>query len=121
MRDRLASLVGIAASVGMWTLVAAHLTTRSPSGDTGVQATGALLLGAAVAVTLLPLFYLAAYARRRIAYRGDWLRALRRALLVGMVVAILVMLKALDAFSIPIAFFVIAMAAFVEIILTSRQ
>ena len=121
-RDRLANLTLIVAAVGAWAAVGWLFTTQSPVGDSSVQMAGAILLGAAVGATLWPVFWLVAFARRRrIAHRGDWLRAGRRALLCALVVALLVVLRALDAFSLPIAAFVIAMACLVELSLTLRR
>lgn len=121
-RDRIANLMLIAAAVAAWAAVAWLFTTRSPVGDSGVQMSGAILLGAAVVVTLWPLFWLVAFTtRHRIAHRGDWLRAGRRALLVGLVVILLVVLRALDAFNLPTAAFVVAMAGLVELSLTLRR
>ncbi len=110
------------AALGAWLAAAWLLTSLSPRDDLQLQATGAVLLGSAVALTLLPLFWLASFARRRrIAYRGDWSRAGRRALLAGGVVTVLVLLRILGAFSLPLAAFVVAMALFVELILTARR
>jgi hypothetical protein len=126
-RDRLANVTLIVAALAAWAAVALLFTTRSPfdaagQGDTPVQLAGAVLLGIAVALTLWPLFWLAAFARRRrIAYRGDWLRAARRALLAGFVVVLLVVVRAFGAFSLPLAAFVLAMALFVEFSLTFRR
>lgn len=121
-RDRVANLTLIVAAVGAWATVAWLFTTESPVGDSSVQMAGAMLLGTAVGATLWPLFWLVAFARRRrIAHRGDWLRAGRRALLCALVVALLIVLRALDAFSLPIAAFVIAMAGLVELSLTLRR
>ena len=120
-RDRLANVLLLLGAVGAWVGVWYLFTTRSPTGDQGIQAVGALLLGAAVALTTLPLYWLAVFARRRIAYRGDWLRATRRALLTGSVVTLLVALQVLGASSLPLVLFVVAMAGFVELILTARS
>lgn len=110
------------AAIVAWVAVLWLFTTRSPVGDPATQMTGALLLGAAAGITLWPLFWLVQFARRRrIAHRGDWLSAGRRALLSALVVALLVVLRALDAFSAPIAGFVVAMACLVELSLTLRR
>ena len=120
-RDRLLNVSLLLAAIGAWLAVAWVLTSTSPRDDARIQAAGALLLGIAVALTLLPLFWLASFARRRrIAYRGDWSRAARRALLSGGVVTTLVLLRVLGAFSLPLAAFVVAMAILVELILTPR-
>ena len=121
-RDRLLNVALLLAALGAWLAAAWLLTSLSPRDDLQLQATGAVLLGSAVALTLLPLFWLASFARRRrIAYRGDWSRAGRRALLAGGVVTVLVLLRILGAFSLPLAAFVVAMALFVELILTARR
>jgi hypothetical protein len=121
-RDRLLNVALFLAALGAWLAAAWLLTSLSPRDDPQLQATGALLLGLAVALTLLPLFWLASFARRRrIAYRGDWSRAGRRALLAGGLVTVLVLLRILGAFSLPLAAFVVAMALFVELILTARR
>jgi amino acid transporter len=127
LRDRLANVTLMVAALAAWAAVGLLFTTRSPydvagQGDAPVQIAGALLLGIAVALTLLPLFWLAAFSRRRrIAHRGDWIRASRRALLVGFVVVLLVVIRAFGAFSLPLAGFVVAMALFVELSLTFRR
>lgn len=121
-RDRAANLSLIAAAVVAWVAVVWLFTQRSPVGDSSVQMAGAILLGAAVGLTLLPVFWVVVFTRRRrIAHRGDWLRAGRRALLSALVVALLVLLRALDAFSLAIAAFVVAMACLVELSLTLRR
>ena len=122
LRDRLANVTLIAAAVAAWAAVAVLVTTRSPVDDPGIQLAGALLIGLAVAVTLWPLFWLAVFARRRrIAHRGDWMRAARRGFLAGLVVVLLVALKEFKTFSLPLAVFVVAMALFVELSLTFRR
>lgn len=121
-RDRLLNVSLLLAAIGAWLAVAWLVTSLSPRDDPRIQAVGAVLLGLAVALTLLPLFWLTTFARRRrIAYRGDWARAGRRALLAGGVVTVLVLLRVLGAFSLPLAAFVVAMAVFVELIVTTRR
>ncbi|MEA2621763.1 MAG: hypothetical protein QOH61_673 [Chloroflexota bacterium] len=121
-RDRIANLGLILGAVAAWAAVAWLFTTRSPIGNSGVQLAGALLLGAALALTLCPIFWLIAFARRRrIAHRGDWLRAARRAVLCGLVVVLLLVLRAFDTLSLPIAAFVVAMAGLIELSLTLRR
>jgi len=84
--------------------------------------TGAVLLGVAVALTVAPVLWIAGFARtRRIAYRGDWLRAARRGGLCGLVVALMLLLRAQGALSVPMAVFVIAMPVLVEITLSVRR
>ncbi len=127
LRDRLANVTLMVAALAAWAGVALLFTTHSPfdvsgQGDAPIEIAGALLLGLAVALSLGPLFWLMAFARRRrIAYRGDWVRAARRALIVGFVVALMVVIRAFGAFSLPLAAFVVAMALFVELSLTFRR
>jgi hypothetical protein len=81
-----------------------------------------VLLGAAIATTLAPLLWLANFVRLgRIAYRGEWLRALRRAGLAGLVVVLFIVLRAQDALSQPLAIFIVAMAVLVELTLSLRR
>jgi uncharacterized protein YqgC (DUF456 family) len=79
-------------------------------------------MGTAVGLTATPLFWLAIFARhRRIAYRGDWLRAGRRGLWVGLVVGLFVELRVLGVFSIPIALFVVVLVVFAELTLSFER
>ena len=105
-----------------WAAVGYVLTTIDPRSDSSVIVAGAVLLGAAVAATIAPLLWIAGFARRRrIAYRGDWIRAARRAALCGLVVTLLVILRSQEALSTPMAVFVIAMPVLVEITLSVRR
>ena len=60
-------------------------------------------------------------ARRRIVYRGAWLRAARRGVLVGLVVATLAGLRLGGALSVPVAIFVVILAAAVEWLAARRE
>lgn len=121
-RDRFASLSLLGAALLAWTVVVLLFTTRSPVGDVAIQMTGAGLLGVAFALTTMPLFWLAVFSRhRRIAYKGDWVRAVRRGAWVGFVVAFLVVLRGQEAFSLPLALFVTVMVVFVEISLSIER
>jgi hypothetical protein len=105
-----------------WGGVAYVLTSVNPRSDSTAVVAGALLLGAAVALTVAPVLWIAGFARTRsIAYRGDWIRAIRRACLCGLVVTLLVILRAQGALSPPMAIFVIAMPVLVEITLSVRR
>jgi hypothetical protein len=97
------------------------LTTVDPSANSSVVVAGALLLGTAVGLTLTPVLWIATFVRRRIAYRGSWTRAVRRAALCGLVVTLLVILRSQGALSLPMAMFVIAMPLLVELSLTARR
>lgn len=121
-RDRNASVLLLGTAAIAWLALGLFFAARSPVGDTSVQATGALGLGTAVAITTLPLFWLASFARRRgVSHAGSWTRAIRRAILVGGVVTILVLLRILGVFSLPIALFVMAMALVIELMLSSGR
>jgi len=97
------------------------LTTVDPRNNSTVVVAGAVLLGTAVALTLAPVLWIATFVRRRIAYRGAWMRAARRAALCGLVVTLLIILRSQGALSIPMALFVIAMPALVELSLSARR
>lgn len=121
-RDRATSLGLFAAALMAWVIVAGLLTTRSPVGDVGVQVFGALLIGIALALLTIPLFWLAVFGRHgRIAYRGDWTKAIRRGAGTGFVAALVVVLRSQDAFSWPLALFIVVMAAIIEIGLSADR
>ena len=112
------TLLGIAA-IG-WLIVVAIAVGVNPRTDPGMGLVGALALGFAAAVTAAPIFWLIGYARqRRIAYRGDWLRAIRRGGWVGVLVAIFVVMRLNDIFQVPIALFLLALALVAEVTLTA--
>ena len=72
---------------------------------------GATTLGLLVA----PFAFLGeVMARRRIVYRGAWGRAGRRGTLAALVVAAMAGLKLADALSVPVAIFVLVLAAVTE-------
>lgn len=60
-------------------------------------------------------------ARRRIVYRGAWGRAARRGVLVGLTLATLAGLRLGGALSVPIALFIVILAAVVEWFLARRD
>jgi hypothetical protein len=112
------SLLAIAA-VG-WLVVAAIAVGVNPRSDPGMGMLGALALGFASGATAGPIFWLIGFTRqRRIAYRGDWLRAIRRGAWVGVLVALFVVMRLNDIFQVPIAMFLIALAVVAEVTLTA--
>jgi len=120
--DRLANVGLLALCLAAWAGLAAVLVGFDPRANAQVLLAGALLLGVGVATTIAPLLWLAGFARQgRIAYRGDWWRAARRAALMGLVVVIFVVLRGEDALNLPLALFVVAMAALVELTLSLRR
>ena len=121
-RDRLANLGLLGAALLAWVAVVVFVTTRSPAGDVAVAMVGAVLIGTAFALTTMPLFWLAAFQRRRrIAYHGDWLRAVRRGVEVGLLATFFIILRSQDVFSWALAAFVAAMVVFVEISLSVER
>jgi hypothetical protein len=121
-RDRTANLGFFAAAAVVWILVGLVVTTRDPVVDPGAGFAGAVLIGLAVALTLIPLVWLTVFGRhRRIAYRGDWLRAIRRAAWVGIVVAVLIVLRLQGLLELPIALFMIALVVVAEATLSVER
>ena len=115
VRDRLANLAILAAAIAAWVLVAIVVTTRDPRLDPGAGFIGALVIGLATGISTVPLFWLAVFARhRRIAYRGDWFRAVRRGGWVVIVIALFIGLRLQDALQVPIALFVVTMVTVAE-------
>lgn len=114
-RDRVANLTIFAAAAFAWILVGLVVTTRDPKLDPAAGFVGAGLIGLAVGLTMIPLFWLGVFGRHgRIAYQGDWVRAARRGGWVTVVVAVLVVLRLEQAFQWPIVLFIVAMVAIAE-------
>jgi len=121
-RDRIANLGLLAAAAAAWVAVAVVILTQDPITDPVAGFGGAALMGLASGLTVAPLAWLVAYTRhRRIAYRGDWLRALRRGGWVGLIVGLLVAFRIQGVLSLPIAVFVVVIVAFAEITLTVER
>ena len=120
--DRWANVALFAFAAAAWIGVAFVFQTYFPRENAATLLAGALLLGAAVTATLTPLFWLGRFVTtRRIAYRGDWWRALRRGALVGLVVTLFVVMRGMGAFSAPLLLFVVVMAVLVELTLSLRS
>jgi hypothetical protein len=121
-RDRLANLGFFAAAAVVWLLVGLVVTTRDPVVDPGAGFVGAVLIGLAVGLTLVPLIWLTVFGRhRQIVYRGDWIRAVRRGGWVGLVVAVLIVLRLQDLLELPIALFIIALTVVAEATLSAER
>ena len=60
-------------------------------------------------------------ARRRIVYRGAWVRAARRGILVGLVLAALAGLRLAGSLSVAVAIFIIGLAVAAEWFLARRD
>jgi hypothetical protein len=121
-RDRLANLGFLAAGGIVFILVALVFTTRDPTIDPGAGYLGALLLGLALGLLATSLFWLVVFGRnRRIAYRGDWPRAIRRGGWVFLVTALFVILRLNRVFQLEIALFVLALVAVAEATLSVER
>jgi hypothetical protein len=120
-RDRSLVLALFAVAVASWVVVAGIAVTLDPRADPGTGFIGAGALGIATAATLAPLLWLLAFARqRRIAYRGDWIRAIRRGGWIGLLVAVFVVMRINGVFQPQIGLFLAALALVAEVTL-SRQ
>jgi hypothetical protein len=121
-RDRTAALSFFAAAAVVWVLVGLVVTTRDPLVDRSAGFVGALLIGLAISLTLIPLIWLTVFGRhRQIAYRGDWTRAIRRGAWVGIVAAVLVVLRLQGLLELPIAVFMIALVLVAEATLSAER
>jgi hypothetical protein len=121
-RDRIANLALLAAAGVAWILVALVVTSRDPYADPAAGYLGALLIGLSVGISAVPLAWLVVFARhRRIAYTGDWLRAARRGAWVGLFIAVLVVLRLVDAFQLPIVAFLAAIFVVAELTLSAER
>ena len=121
-RDRLANLAIFGAAAVVWLLVALVVTTRDPVADPVAGFLGAALIGLAVGLTTAPIAWLVVFGRhRRIAYRGDWTRATRRGGWIGLIVAIFIVLRLQGALELPIALFILALAAVAEATLSAER
>lgn len=119
-RDRRRSLALLGAAAAAWVVVGAIAFLVDPRDSSTAGFAGAAALGSAIGVSVMPLFWLVAFARnRRIAYRGDWLRAIRRGAWVGVLVAVFVVMRLNGVFQPQIGLFVIALALVAEITLTA--
>jgi len=121
-RDRLANIGILGAAAIVWALVWLVVTTRDPVEDPSSRFVGAGLIGIALALTTVPLFWLIVFARhRRIAYRGDWTRAARRGAWVGLLATVLVLLRLEGVLAVPIALFMVALVVVAEATLSAER
>jgi hypothetical protein len=120
-RDRAATLTLLGVAGLAWVVVAIVLATVYP-GSLEVRLAVSAALGAAVALTAVPLAWLAAFGRRgRRTLRGDWLRATRRGILAGGLVALVAALRVTGTTSVPIVVFAIVLVIAVEVTLSYRR
>ncbi len=121
-RDRMTNLALFGLAAVAWILVGIVVTTRDPRADPAAGLLGAGLMGAAVGLTCVPLFWLVVFGRHgRIAYRGEWLRAVRRGAWVAIVVSVFIVLRLQGAFSLPIALFVVVIVSVAEATLSAER
>lgn len=121
-RDRLTNLGFFAAAAVAWLLVALVFTSRDPRIDPGAGFIGALTVGLAFGFTMVPVFWLTVFGRHgRIAYRGDWLRAIRRGGWVFLVVAVFIVLRLVGSFHPAIALFILALVTVAEATLSVER
>jgi hypothetical protein len=121
-RDRTANLGFFGAAAVVWVLVGLVVMTRDPQVDRSAGFIGGFLIGLAIALTLIPIIWLTVYGRhRQIAYQGDWLRAIRRGVWVGIVVAVLIVLRLQGLLELPIALFMIALVVVAEATLSAER
>ena len=121
VRDRTVSLILVSAAFIAWAIVAIVFTTVSPVGNAGAQLLGALLLGIAVGLTVWPLLWSPRHHGDEATGSGSLFVAGRRSGLVGLVITILVILRALDAVAIPVLLFLVIAAVLIELALTLRR
>ena len=93
-----------------------------PCPEAGMNRAIVVALAAGTAgLAVMPFALLAEFAvRRRIIYRGAWGRAARRGALVAAVIAAVAGLRLGGALSVPVALFVISLAAAVEWVAVRR-
>lgn len=115
-RERTITLVLIVAAIAAWVVLALVFTTVSPVADAGAQLLGALALGAAVALTLWPLLWMVSRSNP-----GSLVASGRRSALAGLVVTILVVLRAIDVVTLPVILFLVVGAVLVEAGFTLRR
>jgi hypothetical protein len=119
-RDRRLSLALFGAAALAWVVVGAIALLVDPFSSPTAGFAGAAALGLATGLNTMPLLWLAAFARnKRIAYRGDWLRAIRRGAWIGVLVTVFVVMRLNGIFQPQIALFFLALALVAEITLTA--
>ena len=120
-RDRSVVLLLLGVAAIGWGAVGLVLLTVDPRADPAAGFLGGAALGLAVAASIAPLLWLLSFARqRRIAYRGDWTRAIRRGAWIGLLVAVFVVMRLNGVFQPQIGLFFAALALVAEVTL-SRQ
>jgi hypothetical protein len=114
--ERTITIVLVAAAIAAWFVVAFVLAFVSPEDDAMAQLAGAVVFGAAVALTSWPLLWSATRARP-----GSLATSARRSFLAGSVVSILVILRAIDAVNTVMFVVVVVGAIVIEVAVTLRR
>lgn len=109
-------MVLASAAIAAWFVVAVVFTMVSPIADAGAQLLGALALGTAVGLTLWPLLWSASRSTL-----GSLVTSARRSGLSGLVITILVVLRAIDVVVLPAVIFLVVGAILVEVAFTLRR
>ncbi len=119
----LSGLLGVVILVSVAARTCPVETPAQPCADAATNRAIVVALAAGSAALLVaPFAFLGeVMARRRIVYRGAWMRAARRGALTGLVIAALAGLRLGGALSVPIAIFVIILGAVAEWALGRRD
>jgi hypothetical protein len=121
-RDRRANLAVFGVAFLAWLVVGWVVLNLDPRADPSAGFIGGVAMGIAVGLTTTPLFWLAAFSRhRRIAYRGDWARALRRGGWVAILVALFIVMRVQGIFQPPIGLFLAAMVLVAEMTISAQR
>lgn len=119
-------VLGVAAAAGLvgFASIACPVDTEAqPCPQAGRNlAVGVALAGVATGLLVTPFAFLGELlARRRIVYRGAWRVAARRGALAGLVVGVLAGLRLGGTLSVPVALFVLVVAAAAEWLAIQRD
>jgi hypothetical protein len=120
-RDRTVNLAILALAGLGWVVVGWILVNLDPTSDPSIRYAGAGALGLAFGLSVIPLFWLVGFARQsRIAYRGDWARAIRRGAWVGGLLAVVALLRMEGIFQPQIGLFLVALVIVAEVTISRR-
>jgi hypothetical protein len=115
-KERTITTVMVIAAIAAWLVVAGVFTFVSPVGSASTQLFGAIALGAAIGLTLWPLLWAASRSNP-----SGLVASGRRSGLAGLVVTSLVVLRAIDVVTAPVALFLVIGAVLVEVAFSLRH